>query len=54
MHWRTWGSMALLPLIALVGLAVRLIALGDRSLWSDELFSLNAAHLDLQQLFFPR
>lgn len=54
MHWRTWGSMALLPLITLVGLAVRLIALGDRSLWSDELFSLNAAHLDLQQLFLPR
>jgi len=54
MHWRTWGSMALLPLITLVGLAVRLIALGDRSLWSDELFSLNAAHLDFQQLFLPR
>jgi uncharacterized membrane protein len=54
MHWRTWGSMALLPLITIVGLAVRLITLGDRSLWSDELFALNAAHLDLQQLFLPR
>jgi len=54
MHWRTWGSRALLPLIIIVGLAVRLITLGDRSLWSDELFSLNAAHLDLQQLFLPK
>jgi uncharacterized membrane protein len=54
MFWRTWGSRAILPLITIAGLAIRMITLGDRSLWSDEIFSLFAAHLKPQHIVFPR